>query len=209
MLNKIIDFLMPQNDIFLYIFLFLSAIIENLFPPIPGDTITAFGAFLVGQGRLSYPLVLLVTTAGSIIGFMLLFLIARALERKFFLERDYKFFSKDSILKGELWFKKYGYGVILANRFLPGVRSVISIVSGISQLNFGRVLIFASISAAVWNFIWLHTGYMLGSNWNVVKERLGDLVARYNIIMAIIFSVFFIAFIIYKIVKKIKSKKSV
>ena len=65
-INDIISFLLPKNDLFLYVFLFFSAIIENLFPPIPGDTITVFGAFLVGTGRLSYFFVYLATTAADI-----------------------------------------------------------------------------------------------------------------------------------------------
>jgi len=65
-INDIIQFLLPHNDIYLYIFLFLSAVVENLFPPIPGDTITAFGAFLVGTGRLDFLLVYTSTTLGSV-----------------------------------------------------------------------------------------------------------------------------------------------
>ncbi len=92
-LSDIIKFLLPLNNIFLYLFLFLSAIIENLFPPIPGDTITVFGAFLVGVGRLNYFGVYLSTTLGSVIGFMTLFLIGKYLGRKFFHEKNYKHFS--------------------------------------------------------------------------------------------------------------------
>ena len=104
-LNRIIEFLLPQNDIFLYIFLFVSAIIENLFPPIPGDTITAFGAFLVGTGRLNYFLVYISTTIGSVIGFMALFFVGRFFEREFFMQKDFKFFSADSIINAEKWFR--------------------------------------------------------------------------------------------------------
>ena len=53
-LADILSSLTGANDALLYLLLFLSAFIENVFPPAPGDTVTAFGAFLVG-------------TAGSII----------------------------------------------------------------------------------------------------------------------------------------------
>ena len=128
-LSSIMDILARSDNSWLYIFLFISAVVENVFPPIPGDTITAFGAFLVGTGRLRFLLVYVVTTVGSVVGFLLLYFIGRYLGRNFFMERDYSFFSKESIVSAEVWFQKYGYWVVLFNRFLPGVRSVISIVS--------------------------------------------------------------------------------
>ncbi len=181
LLNDIIGALLPQSDILLYAFLFLSAIFENLFPPVPGDTITAFGAFLVGSGRLDYLLVYLSTTSGSIVGFMCLYYIGRLVEREFFISKNYRFFSAESIISAERWFGKYGYFVVLANRFLPGIRSVISIVSGISELGALRVFLLATVSALVWNLIWIHAGYTLGSNWDVVREEAAALMQGYNV----------------------------
>jgi membrane protein DedA with SNARE-associated domain len=186
LLDKLLQILLPQSNLFLYIFLFLSAIVENLFPPIPGDTITAFGAFMVGTGRLNYALVYISTTAGSVIGFMSLFYIGRYLEREFFLQKDFKYFSVQSIVAAEKWFDKYGFLVILGNRFLPGVRSVISIVSGISNLSPVKVFLLSLISAAAWNFIWIQAGFMLGNNWDAVKKNFAIILSRYNLIAGII-----------------------
>ena len=203
-LNSIIQFLLPKNDVFLYFFLFLSAVVENLFPPIPGDTITALGAFLVGTGRLNYILVYISTTLGSVAGFMTLFFIGRFLQREFFLKKNYKFFSADSIVAAENWFSKFGYYIVVGNRFMPGVRSVISIVSGILKLSILKVFILSLVSAAVWNLIWIQAGFMLGNNWEVVKNRFGEIIKNYNIAAGIFITVIVIAFIIYKIIKKKK-----
>jgi membrane protein DedA with SNARE-associated domain len=43
--ENIINSLLGMSDIWIYSFLFISALVENLVPPIPGDTITAFGPF--------------------------------------------------------------------------------------------------------------------------------------------------------------------
>ena len=56
----------------LYLLLGLSAFVENIFPPIPGATITAFGVFLVGALKLDFMGVYLSTTLGSLAGFMAL-----------------------------------------------------------------------------------------------------------------------------------------
>jgi len=207
MINDIITYLLPKNDLFLYIFLFCSAVIENLMPPIPGDTITVLGAFLVGTGRLSFLLVYAATTAGSVTGFMILVLLGRFLEREFFMKKNYRFFTAKSIIAAENWFSRYGYYVVLANRFLPGVRSVISLVSGITRLNPVKVLLLALASAAVWNLIWIKIGFLLGNNWQVVREKAITLIEGYNIVMGAIIALAAICFIIYKLIKKRRAAK--
>jgi membrane protein DedA with SNARE-associated domain len=203
-INDIIKFLLPLNNIYLYGFLFLSSIIENLFPPIPGDTITVFGAFLVGTGRLNYFGVFLSTTVGSVIGFMMLFLLGKYLGRKFFHERNYKHFSIEKIEKAEDWFKKYGGWIIIANRFLPTIRSVISLVAGISELNTTKVFFYSLISASAWNLLWIQTGYMLGHRWYRVKEKFLDMIMKYDIIAGVIIIILIIIFLIYR---KFRNKK--
>jgi membrane protein DedA with SNARE-associated domain len=200
MVNDIIEFLLPRNDLFLYGFLFVSSVVENLFPPIPGDTITAFGAFMVGTGRLGYLPVYLATTAGSVFGFMLLVLVGRFLEREFFMKKNYRFFSAESIVSAEQWFGRYGYFVVLVNRFLPGIRSVISLVSGITRLNLWFVLLLATVSASVWNLIWIQVGFLLGNNWQTVKEQAGLILKRYNIAAGIVIALIISGFIIYRII---------
>lgn len=195
----------PSNNIFLYGILFLSAVVENLFPPIPGDTITAFGAFLVGAGILDYGYVYLATTMGSVIGFMALYFVGRALKREFFIRKNYKAFSAESIVKAETWFSRWGYYIVLANRFMPGIRSVISIVSGISRLNYIYVTLLALVSASIWNLIWIHTGYVIGGNWEYFKDRMADILRNYNIAVG---SIMFGAVIIYFTVKYFRQKNS-
>ncbi len=198
-IEQILRTLTDMHDAWLYTFLFLSAVVENLFPPIPGDTITVFGAFLVGTGRLSFTLVFILTTVGSATGFLLLYMFGAFLEREFFIEKDYRFFSAKSILAAEEWFRKYGYYVVAANRFLPGIRSVISLASGISGLSPLKVFLYCNLSAAVWNFIWIYTGYTLGNNWNHVREKFMSIAGNYNTVVAIILVIAACIFAVKKI----------
>ncbi len=202
LINSFIDRVLDSHQMFLYLILFLSAIVENLFPPIPGDTITVLGAFLVGRGKLDFTAVYLLTTAGSVIGFMALYYLGRFLGREYFTNRDYRFFSAESIARGESWFGRYGHFVVLINRFLPGVRSVISIVSGISKLPLLKVLLFSLISAALWNYIWIQAGFTLGTNWHTVRDRAGELFSRYNIAATIIMAAAIITWVLLRALRK-------
>ncbi len=192
-LDRFLDFISALPDTLVYFMLGLSAFVENVFPPIPGDTITAFGAFLVGTQRLNFFGVYLSTTFGSLVGFMFLFWIGGLLGRRFFVERDYRFFRAREIERAEAWFRRFGYLLILSNRFFPGIRSVISIAGGISRLKGLRVAGLALVSAGLWNLIWISAGYALGSNWETVRERMTYILVRYNAaVMAVLGAVILI-----------------
>lgn len=204
-LDTFLEFLNSLPSTLIYVLLGLSAFVENVFPPIPGDTITAFGAFLVGTKRLHFFGVYLSTTIGSLSGFMFLFWVGGFLGRRFFIERDYRFFKAQDVIRAEEWFQKYGYSLVLLNRFLPGVRSVISIAGGISRLAFLRVTLLAFLSACVWNLIWIGFGYALGSNWETVKESMAYIMVRYNLAILVLAGLV----ILVLLIKRAKRKKVV
>ena len=106
---------------------------------------------------------ILFTSVGSVTGFMTLFYFGSTVDRKV---------VHEAIEKVEVWFKKYGYYVILINRFLPGTRSVISFFAGMSNLNARRTIVLATISALVWNAIIIYLGIVFGNNVEVVDKYL-------------------------------------
>lgn len=200
--DTFLNYLYSLPDPYIYLLLGLSAYVENIFPPIPGDTITAFGAFSVGIGRLDFYGVYISTTLGSLLGFMSLFWIGSYLGRRFFIERDYRFFKAEDIIKTEEWYRKYGYFLIAFNRFLPGIRSVISVAGGISRLKAIWVAILALLSCAVWNLIWIFMGYVLGTNWETVKEKMSAIMVRYNVAVIV-----FMALVVFIVIMRKKFRR--
>lgn len=201
-INHIIENIDP---LWAYVMLFFSAIIENVFPPIPGDTVTVFGAYLITTGHLGFWGVYLSTTLGSIIGFNLMYWIGVKFGRSFL---DSKFrarlFSEKQFNKVQRWFSQYGYLVILANRFLSGTRSVISLFAGFFHLNGLMVLGLSALSAFIWNGLLIYAGYLLGINWDVI---IGILRQYNNIVIITTLAAIFI-FMIIRWRKKIKRQKS-
>jgi membrane protein DedA with SNARE-associated domain len=190
-MEQFFDSLLRLSPLALYLILFLSAYVENVLPPIPGDTVTIFGAYLVGIGRLDFTLVLASTTAGSLFGFMTLYAIGYRFGREFIERKNYRFFPREKIIKTEAWFRKYGSLVILGNRFLSGVRSVISISSGIARMPWLRVGAFALISSTVWNALLITAGYFLGVNWQMVNRLIG----KYNLYAGILIGILLLAWL--------------
>ena len=159
-----------------YLILGICAFFENVIPPIPGDTVTVFGGYLAGTGKLSMAGVVIATTLGSFFGFMCMFFLGRVLGKKFFFEGKTSFFSHEGFLKATGWFERFGYTVVLGNRFLSGVRSVISLAAGITKMHPAKVALLSFISCLVWNWLLIFAGCKVGENWGLVLE----LLKKYN-----------------------------
>lgn len=200
--NETMTLLLHQGTVPLYFFLFASAILENLFPPIPGDTVTVFGAFLVGKGHLRFDLVWIATTAGSTIGFFSLFLLARKIEQGIVSHHLFRWISAERIDRAQKAVGKFGYAAIAANRFIPGFRSLVSISAGFLRMKPVPVLILSAAGAAVWNLMWISAGYSLGNNWHEVSTRARELAIKYNIGAGIIISIIILSILAFVLFKK-------
>ncbi|MEJ2614837.1 MAG: VTT domain-containing protein, partial [Ignavibacteriaceae bacterium] len=118
MIEHILDFISGLSPFWIYVSLFAFAFIENVFPPSPSDLVVVIGGSLIGTHALHFIPTLLVTTIGSVIGFMALFFIGTQLDKKLIRAGKVKFIPTEGLEKVEKWFSKYGYWIILANRFL-------------------------------------------------------------------------------------------
>ena len=204
MADSFLQFIKGIDGAYLYPALFISAVLENIIPPIPGDTVTLFGAYLVGIGQLSFSGVFAATALGNFVGFMLLFFLGRFLEKEFFLNRNLRYFPKENLLKAEIWFQKFGYMIILLNRFLSGARSVISIFAGISELKTGKVALYCLISCLLWNGMLIYAGYKAGKNW----ETLTALLKQYNTAVLVLIAAALVIFAGNKILKRLRKAGS-
>ena len=187
-----------------YLILGVSAYIENVFPPIPGDTVTVFGAYLISHGLLDFWGVYISTSIGSILGFFTMYILAVKIGRPFTKSRFFsKIFNESRLKKVEFWFAKYGYWVIAGNRFLAGTRSVISIFAGLFHLNWPYVLLLSAISVFVWNGLLIYLGYILGVNW----ESILTIITQYNRIFMILLFIAAGVYLYKRYKKRLKRKE--
>lgn len=190
MFEDILNQISTYPPVWIYITLFLFAFVENVFPPSPSDLVIVIGGTLVGTGDLSFFLSLIFATVGSITGFMLMFYIGSTVDKKLIHSRRFKFIPVDTIEKVEIWFRKYGYAVIVANRFMPGTRAVISFFAGISNLKAKKTIFLCFISALAWNILMLYLGFVFGDNVAKVDEYLttySNLVIAVTILIILFF----------------------
>lgn len=191
-----------ENQFLAYSFLTAASVLENLIPPVPGDSVVLFGALLSSKGYLSPVTVHLSTTFGGAGGFYFLFFFAHKHGRKFFIDGKLPFFKKEHIYAAEKRLAVSGYFIVLINRFLPGVRSVISVTAGILNFSKIKVFVYCLISSFVWNGILTYGGYFLGNS-------IIPLVKKASLITGGVFLVFCIlSALIFFILRK-KRKKTI
>ena len=181
-----------------YLGVFLMIALENVFPPIPSEIILPFGGFMTTYTSMTVPGVVIASTAGSVVGAVILYGIGLLLD----VERLEKIIdrfghilrvSKEDIHKADAWFDKYGIWTVLFCRMVPLIRSLISIPAGMSNMKFWLFIVFTTVGTLIWNIILVSVGAALGGNWDKITEFM-DIYS--NIAYAII-GIGIIIFLIY------------
>jgi membrane protein DedA with SNARE-associated domain len=172
MFEDILNQISDLTPFWIYITLFIFAYIENVFPPSPSDLVVVIGGSLISTGVISFIPTLIITSVGSVLGFMTLYLIGSQVDKKLIRAGKVKYISLSALEKAETWFIKYGFFIILINRYLPGTRSVISFFAGLSELNVKKTVILAFVSAVTWNAIIIYLGFIFGNNVGYVDNLL-------------------------------------
>jgi len=145
----------------IYLILFALPFIENLFPPSPSDVIVVLCGSLIVTGGIDFLPALIVTMAGSEAGFLVLFYLGIQTDKKIIQAGKLKFISQDALLSAENWFRRFGFWLIIFNRFFPGLRSVIAYFAGVSELEVRNTVIYSTIARSCgtpclspWAFTW-------------------------------------------------------
>jgi membrane protein DedA with SNARE-associated domain len=164
-LEEFIQEILGLSPALILLVVFCFAFIENVFPPSPSDIMIVAAGSLVGAGTLGFVETLLVATAGSTLGFVAMYKIGDWFGHHILEEGKIRFIPAESVHKVEAWFRRYGYWIIVANRFLAGTRAVVSFFAGLSKLNLPVTTLLCLVSALAWNSILVSGGYVLGHNW--------------------------------------------
>ena len=203
------QFILHIIEQFGYFGVFFLILIENVFPPIPSEVILLISGFFSSYTSLSVFYMILASTLGSFLGAIILYYIGKIFNK----ERLKKivngrlgkilFLKENDIDKADEWFDNKGNKSVFFCRFVPIVRSLISIPAGMSEMPMGKFIIYTICGSMIWNTVLICLGYKLGDNWEYVLTILDKYQMVVIVILVIIFGYVIIKF--YR--KKRKSKK--
>lgn len=170
------DFIIQIMEQWGYLGVALLIAIENIFPPIPSEVILAFGGFMTTKTTLNAIGVIIAATIGSTVGAIALYYIGKIFNK----ERLERIISgkigkvlrlkASDIEKADKWFDTKGQKTVFICRFIPIVRSLISIPAGMSEMKFLKFLLYTILGSTIWNTVLVLLGKQLGDSWERVVE---------------------------------------
>lgn len=204
------DMIIAIMNQFGYLGIALLIAIENIFPPIPSEVILLFGGFMTTVSDMKIWGVILSATVGSVLGAVVLYSLGRWLNPQR-LERwlDGKpgkilHLKKQDVQRAGKWFLQHGKFTVFFCRFIPVVRSLISIPAGMAHINMGVFLLLTALGTSLWNIILVYAGAFFGASWGTAVGYMNT----YSTVVTAVFAVLIVIFgmLFYK--KRIKNKKN-
>ncbi|MDQ6633199.1 MAG: bifunctional DedA family/phosphatase PAP2 family protein [Gemmatimonadota bacterium] len=151
---------------------------EGIAIPFPTDTTLVTAAAFAAHGRLSVAIVFLVSTVAATAGTTVAFVLGR--RGGTFFERHSKKVSPAMLTRTRRLFDRHGGAAVIAGRFIPVARMLISPMAGLSTMSLRRFTFFNFIGAAVWSAVFCGVGYFFGQH----PPRFGHGLARAALITA-------------------------
>lgn len=150
----------------------LGIFLENIFPPIPSEVILPLAGFTAAQGRYTIVEAVLWATLGSVTGALLLYGLGAALglDRLRAIVKRMPLVDVADVDKADAWFTKHGPKAVFFGRFIPGVRSLISIPAGIDRMRLTSFVGYTTAGSLLWNTLFIWLGSLLGDRYHLVEQ---------------------------------------
>ena len=164
-----LDWLTSVPTAALYIVLAVVSAVENVFPPLPADTVVAFGSFLAARGHGTATGAFLTTLTGNLSGAMAMFAVGR---RYGAVRVERRLGSGSSASRLHALYGRYGMFALFVSRFLPGVRALVPPFAGALRLPPTRVAIVIGSASAIWYGLITFLAFRVGSDWETMRAHL-------------------------------------
>ncbi len=145
--------------------LFGASFVEYVFPPFPGDTIVILGAWYALHGAISWPGAFSAVTLGAVAGAWLDWWVGRSLAPGLSVRAARRGpLDAARLARFESAYRRWGGLLLVANRFLPGLRAFLFVAAGAARIPLRKVLLLGGLSAALWNALLLAVGALIARN---------------------------------------------
>ncbi|BCB81250.1 hypothetical protein GCM10022251_62590 [Phytohabitans flavus] len=181
----------------------LAVAVENLFPPLPSELILPLAGFTASQGEINLVAAIVWTTIGSLTGALALYGLGALLgrERMRAIAARIPLIDVSDVDRSEAWFGRHGTKAVFFGRMLPLFRSFISIPAGVSRMPLPSFVVLTALGSAIWNSVFILSGYLLGENWQRVETYASWL--QWVVVAAVVVAV---AWFVTGRVRKIRSR---
>lgn len=208
-ISSIFDWSLNMVVNFGYLGLFISMFLQSAIIFIPAEITLPFCGYLVSQGQFTAFGVIAITLAANLAGSLFAYAIGfwgkEKLVRRFIQKYGkWVFLSETDFDKSLSWFQTKGEIITFTSRFIPGVKSLISLSAGISAMKILRFSFYTTLGAFIWSLILFYLGKILGDNWNII----GKYAQKFELLIFIL-GIFLVIFYFYHKINKNHPKTQV
>ena len=175
MSSGLIDWLSHAPLALLYLIMAAFAAVENVFPPIPADTVVALGSWLAARGQGSPLWAFLSVWIGNIAGASAMYYVGRRHGTAWIERRFPKIADEKSENRFRELHRRYGTASLFLSRFIPGVRALVPPFAGALRLPAVSSLASISIASGIWYGLVSYLAFRAGAaDWNALTGRISS-----------------------------------
>lgn len=177
-----------------YLGIGLLMFLENLFPPIPSELIMPLAGFTIAQGKMEFVPAVAAGVIGTVLGAFPWYFAGKFIGEprlRHLADRYGKWLtlSGKDIDKANQWFNRHEGKAVFLCRLVPGVRTLISLPAGISQMPLLPFVIYSTLGTTLWVTLLTFLGYKLGENYKQVEHWLDPVSKLVAIALVVTFTV--------------------
>jgi len=180
----------------------LISFVEVVFPPIPSEIVLPLAGFLVQTGQLGLVAVFVLSTLGSYLGSLLLYWVGAwiGLDRAARIADRIPLMEAADVTKSAQWFHRHEGAAVFTGRFVPGIRSLISLPAGAARMSVWKFSLFTIAGSGIWNALLIGLGMALGTQYELVEE--------YGHYVDYVFYVAIASVLAWAIVRRIRTRRA-
>lgn len=178
-----------------YVSLFALMTLESASLPVPSEVVLPFAGYLAFIGVMNVLTALALSTVAALIGALVDYVLALKLGNAFVEGFVRRFgMSHRSLDTAEGWFRRRGSWTVLGARFVPVVRSVISLPAGLFRMPLLPFVLFTAVGCVVWNAVLIYAGYAAGALW---QTAVGNSFSLFVNLVLVAFAVVTALYLVY------------
>lgn len=155
----------------LYAALAVTAAAENVFPPLPADTVVGVGSFLAARGSGSLIVAATSIWFGNLLGAIGMYFVGRRYGSAALMRR---FGGADAEARVARMYSSYGVSALFVSRFLPGVRAIVPPFAGALKVPLRQVIPAMAVASAIWYGVIAWLGFRFGQNLEQLQQLIGS-----------------------------------
>lgn len=138
-----------------------SGVLVGIF--LPGDSLLFAAGLLASSGILNIFILIILGTLAAILGDSIGYWFGAKVGLRLFAREDSLFFRKNYVERTQRFFDRYGARTIVVARFVPIVRTMAPILSGVGTMRYGRFLSYNMVGSILWITSVSLAGFFLGA----------------------------------------------